>query len=249
MSHALASSLLDDVTPVVVAKEPRAGQVKTRLAQDGMLDPETVTEIAWAMLRCTVHRLLPLCRRLVLAASPDEAATMMARRLECTTAELVGQGEGDLGARLDRIWRTVGSQRPVAFFGIDSPDVPGEALAAIPRALAEHDVAIGPTSDGGYWTLAARRRQPRLLRRIDWGGDCVYDQTLARAREAGLSVRSLPLWHDVDVPEDLASLRRRLADPSTGASESDATRAPLGVLAARLEELCSAAGSQEGGRT
>ena len=86
---------------------------------------------------------------------------------------VLDQGEGDLGRRLDRVWRAAGTASPIAFFGADSPDVPDAALREIPAALAECDVAVGPVEDGGYWTLAARRYQPRLLAGIDWDPACL----------------------------------------------------------------------------
>ena len=66
---------------------------------------------------------------------------------------------------------------------------------------------MGPTHDGGYWTLAAGACRPALLHQIDWGTAVVYDQTVQRAGAAGLSVCSLPAWYDVDALDDVAALR------------------------------------------
>jgi rSAM/selenodomain-associated transferase 1 len=209
--------LLGDITPVLMAKRPDPGRVKTRIAADDRWTAQAAAELAEAMLRCIGARLRAASGgRLILAASPAGCGAELAAYLGLGPVRTLDQGDGDLGSRLDRVWRAVGPDSPVAFFGTDSPDVPDAALAAIPAALAAADVAIGPVADGGYWTLAVRRYEPRLLDGIDWGGPRVYDQSRRRAAERGLVVRALPMWHDVDRPEDVPALLRRVRQPVEG---------------------------------
>jgi rSAM/selenodomain-associated transferase 1 len=198
----------DGVTAVVFAKLPEAGRVKTRLAGE-MVDDAGAAGVALAMLRCTVRRLRRR-GRVVLAIDPDGARGAFESAIDAGSLETVDQGPGTLGDRLDRVWRAVAPATPVAFFGADTPDVPMSMLAEIDVALAEADAAVGPTGDGGYWTLAAARHRPELLRDIDWGGDRVYDQTCRRAAGAGVRLHVLPAWHDVDRPQDVSALVARL---------------------------------------
>jgi rSAM/selenodomain-associated transferase 1 len=218
-----------------MAKRPEAGQVKTRLSAAGACSPQVAAELAEAMLCCIARRLEAASPKLVLAVSPAGCGAQLAAALGLGSVRVMDQSSGDLGQRLERVWRAVGTEGPVAFFGSDSPDVPESALGEIPAALAGCDVAVGPTDDGGYWTLAARGHQPAILTDIDWGGTTVYDQTRRRAADAGLVVRALPMWHDVDRPEDVEALRRRLREQAGGRD----LPAPLGRLAERLEALCS----------
>lgn len=223
------SHLLGNVTAVLMTRSPGAPDAKTRLGPAG-------PHIAEAMLACIARRLDRAAGRLVLAVTPDGTAAALAATLGLAGASVADQGSGDLGRRLDRVWRQAGAGRPIAFFGGDSPDVPDEALAAIPAALASCDVAAGPTGDGGYWTLAARAHYPQLLADIDWGGPSVYDQTLQRAASSGLVVGKLPQWHDVDRPADVEALRARLGELVRSAAPSAGTR-PLWDLAEQLETL------------
>ena len=204
------SHILGDVTAVLMAKDPAAGGSKTRLTADGTWSAFDARSLAEVMLRCTALRLRDAAARLVLAVTPDGAGERLADRLGVGPVEVLDQGAGDLGRRLDRAWQRVGIDRPVAFFGGDSPDVPAELLAQIPRALERCDVAVGPTGDGGYWTLAAARYRPEVLVDVDWGSARVYDQTCRNATAAGLVVETLPVWHDVDHPADVDALRRRM---------------------------------------
>jgi rSAM/selenodomain-associated transferase 1 len=204
----MTTGALGPVTAILVARRPEPGVGKSRL-RDGTLDDEAVETVALAMLRCTARRLAQQ-GRLVLAVTPDGSDDAM-REAVGFDVETVGQGDGTLGDRLPRVWRSVGASTPVAFFGMDSPDVPVGHLAAIPGALENAAAAIGPVSDGGYWTIAARRLETSLFEGIPWGTAAVTARTQAAAADAGLSLQSLPPWHDVDDRSDLVSLRGRLA--------------------------------------
>ena len=214
----------DTLTVVVMAKRPVPGRVKTRLTPP--LTPEQAAGAHDAMLRCVIARLtrlVPGRKALALDVDTDEAARAAAGGLPGVPLDgwdVIPQGGGDLGERLDHVWRALGSG-PVAFFGVDSPDVPADLLAPLPDVLRHADAAAGPTEDGGYWTLLARRHAPALLRGIDWGTATVYDQTRLVAASAELAWAELPRWFDVDDADDLAALRRRLGDPSGDRPDPD----------------------------
>lgn len=219
---------------VVLGKAPLPGRVKTRLTRGpGALAPEAAAGVAAAMMRATLDRVSAHCRvaadRRFLAIDDPDLAPDWARKAGWT---VIDQGGGNLGDRIARAWERAWNEAgpgPVAFFGVDCPDVPAAALAAIAPALTRADAAVGPVADGGYWTLAAGRRRPELLRGIDWGTAAVYDQTRRAADEAGLVLAELPAWHDVDRPDDLAALRSRLRtaaphDPALARLEDDLAR-------------------------
>jgi hypothetical protein len=232
----IMSHLLGEVTAVLMAKDPRYGGAKSRLRAGGCSAQEA-SEVAEVMLRCTAHRLREAARRLFLAVTPDGAGQGLADCLGLDATGIIDQGAGDLGQRLDRVWRVVGTEQPIAFFGGDSPDVPASLLAAIPTTLEGCDVVVGPTGDGGYWTLAARTHNSAVLEGIDWGSAHVYDQTRRQAAVAGLVVGALPQWHDVDRPGDLDALRARLRTLHDGPPGRPNTVEPLRWMAAQLDTL------------
>ncbi len=218
-------------TVVVMAKRPVPGQVKTRLRTRFTADQ--AARIHAAMLRCVLSRVrkyvpgehvlalgIASQRSAPCSAAPSDNAAPDVQAEAAETAKawgltfpegwrVVDQGEGGLGERLDHVWQVVGGG-PVIFLGVDSPDVPSEALSGIAPLLTSHDAAIGPVADGGYWTLAASRYLPMLLQGIDWGSASVYHQTVETAACAGLRCGVLPAWHDVDEPADFDALLRRL---------------------------------------
>ncbi len=237
--------VLGDVTAVLMAKRPEPGAVKTRLVGPGGLDPDAAAQLSWAMLWCTARRLCSVSPRVILAVSPDGCGGELAEALDVQFTEIVDQGAGDLGRRLERVWEAVDDEGRIAFFGVDAPDVPVTALQEVPHALANHDLAIGPTVDGGYWTLAAGAFHPEVIRGIDWGSDRVYDQTRQRAAEAGLEVYALPRWYDVDQPSDMEALSRRLEERLGSSPTGSVDEGALRRLAEQIRILTTSSASPE----
>jgi len=216
-----------------MAKLAATGRVKTRLMTE--FTPQQATEIHRTMLGCVmrrVERVMPDWPRVIAldCGPPYDHATLPEPLLQQRTAWRVRlQGDGDLGERMARVASQVGGG-PLIFLGADCPDAPLSILwQAVVSTARPWDVMLGPTTDGGYWTLTLNQCQPILLQGIDWGTDRVYHQTLAKAHAANLRLVELDLWHDVDTPDDLAALHRRLRS----AREKELTG-----LALRLRSIC-----------
>ncbi len=118
------------------------------------------------------------------------------------------QGRG-LGERLLNAHQHLSeSHRKVAFLGSDSPTLPLDWIEQAFNKLAEGSVAIGPTTDGGYYLLGLAGSMPQLFEGIDWGTERVLQQTQEKVHPGDLEL--LPLWYDVDAPSDLTRLRDEL---------------------------------------
>ncbi|MFN3651948.1 MAG: TIGR04282 family arsenosugar biosynthesis glycosyltransferase [Armatimonadota bacterium] len=195
---------------VVMAKAPVAGAVKTRLSPP--LAPAFAAALAAAFLRDELAAFSRLPHREAwLCYSPAAAREQMLPLAEGLPVSLQPQADGDLGTRLLRVFDETGL--PTVVVGGDSPDLSPERLEAAFRLLeeGEAEVVLGPADDGGYYLIAARGPHPELFRDIPWSGPEVLALTLSRAAAAGLRVRLLPPWRDVDTPDDLRALRERLA--------------------------------------
>ena len=222
---------------IVVAKPPIPGRVKTRLI--GHLSPRQAAAVHAAMQRCIMERVAEWISGsgdLVLALDTTISGSNRPAVTHPPGWRRIDQGGGDLGERLAFIWQRIGGG-PAVFLGTDSPDVPMGALKSILPALGRADAVIGPVRDGGYWVLAARAARSQLLSGIDWGTDRVYHQTHEAARRAGIGLVDIDSWFDIDTPDDLQALRRRLRRPADGSD--DGARDPRLVrLAAELDQAC-----------
>ena len=195
-----------DVLAVFV-KEPRPGAVKSRLA--AALGPEAAAEVYRAIAEEVMRRTAP--RRdeyhRVVAFDPPSAGAAIGDWLGVTAGALLPQSTGDIGLRmegaLDELFRRGG--RRVALIGTDVPALSYEDVRDALESLDEHDVALGPATDGGYYLIALKGPEPELFRGIAWSSPDVLTETLDRAAKRGLSVRVLRTIGDVDTVEDLAA--------------------------------------------
>lgn len=199
---------------LVFAKPPRAGVAKTRLG--ARLGPEGAAVLARAFFDdtwATVSALGWATPILVTTepAAPEWRSAGIRPGMRPSIRSKWAQGEGDLGARLESAFRRALASSPAAVaIGTDSPGLPAGLLDAARTALAESDAVLGPTTDGGFYLIGLRRCPEGLLAGLPWSSDETLDRTRERLLERGLRVEVLPTWFDVDRPEDLAPLKRRL---------------------------------------
>jgi rSAM/selenodomain-associated transferase 1 len=200
---------------VVLAREPLAGQAKTRLA--GTLGPEGAARLHGAFTGDLCER-LAVRFPLTVAADPDPDSAFFRDLAARTGAAVVPQGPGDLGARMARALaaRLRAGDRAALLIGTDLPALPDGHLAAAAALLERHALVLCPAADGGYYAVGAARaalpRWPEVCERIfagiAWGGPSVLRATLVRAGD--LDVALGPAWYDVDGPRDLGPLVRHL---------------------------------------
>jgi rSAM/selenodomain-associated transferase 1 len=201
----------------IFAKYWEPARVKTRLA--AAIGAEAASQVSLAFLIALLRRLADSAPRRVVAFTPAERRDEFAR-LAGDAWSLQAQGDGDLGARLDRYFTAAfrrGVERAVVI-GSDSPTVPASYLARAFELLRERPVVLGPTMDGGYYLVGAAQRVPPIFSGIDWGSTAVWQQTIQHLQQAGCPFAELPEWYDVDEVDALARLRRELQSQSLGDS-------------------------------
>lgn len=184
----------------MMAKEPRCGAVKTRLARD--IGAVAATRFCRYTLASISARLVPDPRwRTLIAVSPD---TAIESAVWPQGAGLIAQGPGDLGARMQRVFDRL-PPGPGVIIGTDIPEISNRHIAGAFNALGSNDAVLGPCGDGGYWLVGIRRR-PRVLpvfADVRWSSRHTLADTLANLE--GLRVAMLEQLGDVD---DGTSYRR-----------------------------------------
>ena len=187
---------------LIFLKEPRAGTVKTRLAQ--AVGPHAACEIYRACVELTLERLRRFCDNTILCVDPPHAldAVRVWVGAAWTLRPQRGQTLGDRLAEATAHAFAQGDRRLVVI-GTDSPWLQPPKVEQAFAALERHDVVIGPAEDGGYYLIGLSRAVPALFDGMAWGTDAVLAQTMARARALGLRSHPLPLGYDVDRLEDL----------------------------------------------
>ena len=191
---------------VIMAKAPRAGLVKTRLAASiGTVEAVRCYRV---LLEATVRR-LAFDRRWItwLAVTPDGAVGQFTAWAHGIGPVAISrQGPGGLGTRMQRLMDGL-PPGPVVIVGSDIPGLARRDIAAAFRALGAGDAVFGPAEDGGYW-LVGQRRTPRILRLFDgvrWSSKHALADTLRNLQ--GCKVAHLRIIADVD--DEAAYLRWR----------------------------------------
>jgi hypothetical protein len=192
---------------VLMAKAPRMGVVKSRLAKDiGLVR-------AWAFYRrClfdTAQKLQDSRWRCWLAVTPD--AAIAEGNLWPQGWTIIAQGGGDLGARMlapmrpPRLGLPLGlPPGPVIIVGADIPGVTRAHIDEAFKLLGSNDFVFGPATDGGYW-LVGQRRRPRVFdpfKGVRWSSLDALNDTLANLPK-GARVAFVETLSDVDEAADL----------------------------------------------
>jgi uncharacterized protein len=198
---------LRDCTLVIMAKAPKTGMVKTRLA--ACLPSPAIIELYGCLLQDTVALAQSLDGVETAIMSPASDIEELSRATG-GVVRVVGQtGEG-LGAALTSVFAhfAPAGRRRVVAFNSDSPHLPAPVLLTAFDVLSSCDVVIGPTHDGGYYLVGAKASHPGLFEGSPLGTANALEALVARAGSLGLSVRFTDTFYDVDVAADLS----RLAD-------------------------------------
>ena len=216
---------------VMVAKAPRAGQVKTRLIAE--LGPEGAAAL-WgafvadsaAVVQAAAAELRALPLVVVRADEREEMAALVGPEWSFATQHRPGL-DGAIAAAFETA-ASLGANRALVVSG-DNPDLPSGHLAAALRLLDIADAVLGPTEDGGYhlvglrWRaippipilgdLVARRFRRRIRTAfgvVPMGTGRALDRTHRALTSSGFRVIFSPTWPDVDTSDDLWRLAARL---------------------------------------
>jgi uncharacterized protein len=191
---------------VVLTKVARPGQVKTRLAAD--IGDALAAQLHLAMVDHTLQRAaetgMPIS--VSLAGEDDgETAEFLAQR--GVTVE--PQAAGHLGERIRHAMR--GPDRTIAL-GTDC--VIFDPAWLVQAANNTLPVAVGPSTDGGYWAIAIDGNrddiEQEILGEMPWSKPTLFQRTVDRLNRIGVEHHRLPIAYDIDT---LTDLRRLLEDP------------------------------------
>jgi rSAM/selenodomain-associated transferase 1 len=185
-------------------KAPRIGLVKTRLAREIGAESAAIVyrRLAEHQIAC-----LPRDWALEIHFAPLDAETEMRNWLGAAHSYHPQLGH-DLGDRLIHATAAAFARGAgaVIVIGGDCPGLDEALLREAAHSLQSADVVIGPALDGGYYLIGLRRPEPALFAGIPWSTPGVFDATIDRIRQRGLSQVTLPAREDVD---DLPSWHRR----------------------------------------
>jgi rSAM/selenodomain-associated transferase 1 len=188
---------------VIMVKEPRQGNVKTRLSKDigGVA--------ATAFYRRTTNHIIGRLSRdprwqTHIAIAPDTAINLPFWPKEASKGlKRSSQGHGDLGARMHKQFKNIGKPQnkstsslksngslngvgPILIIGTDIPEITATHIAKAFKQLQNKEALIGPSGDGGYWIIGQKRspKLNQLFKNIRWSTEHTYNDTIINLEES-----------------------------------------------------------------
>jgi rSAM/selenodomain-associated transferase 1 len=192
---------------VVMAKAPRPGLAKTRLAP--LLGADGAAALQAALIRHTVALAGSVASTYVALEPPDAVAEVTP--LLPAGVPVFSQVGGDLGTRMAAAVAHVAARTggPVLVVGTDVPTLPAATLRTAAALLAGGaDAVLGPALDGGYYLIGMPAPNPAAFA-IDpglWGGHQVLAATMSALAGAGRAPALLEPLPDLDTPADARAL-------------------------------------------
>lgn len=186
-------------TLLIFLKQPVPGRVKTRLGKE--IGMTAAAQWFRAQSASLIRRLSHDPRwRTLLAVAPDTATRS---RVWPRDIERWPQGNGDLGARMARGFRTF-APSPTVIVGADIPGIGRHHIAGAFNALRGCDAVFGPAPDGGYWLVGLRGPQvpEGFMKGVRWS----TEHTLSDTRDTlptKARVACIETLRDVDTANDL----------------------------------------------
>jgi rSAM/selenodomain-associated transferase 1 len=184
---------------ILFAKSPVPGRVKTRLQP--FLAPSDAAALYTAFVSDMIERLVSIAGvELELHTNTVTDAWNGAG----VTTRL--QAEGDLELKMfHALEGALSAGHPRAMIvGSDAPTLPVSHMEALLASKA--DVALGPSTDGGYYAVSSRVARADMFKDVPWSSPLTLDLTVAALGRCGFSVELGPEWFDVDEPADLERL-------------------------------------------
>lgn len=203
-----------DKALIIFAKSPFHGHVKTRLTPP--LTPEQAAGLYEAIMLDGIDLYLSVhdTHLLLFASCKDDLDYFRERFPEMTL--FVQEGE-TLGERMSDAFNEAFAQghRRVMLFGTDLPTMPLRNIYSGFQLLDAFDdaVVIGPTEDGGYYTIGMKMPMPEIFQGVTFSRIDTYDQTIKRICKLDVALYVLPPWYDIDTIADVRRLDNDLYNP------------------------------------
>lgn len=193
---------------ILFARDPILGKVKTRLS------PFLKDDVILKLYTCFLQDSLDNIRKVenvdhFVGVAPSNESGFFTGIPGSDIRLFVQEGE-NLGEKMRRAIQDRLSEgyKRVVIIGSDSPSLP---VSYIYRALgSDKDIVLGPSTDGGYYLIGMAGKVVEVFKDVAWGTEKVLSETLGHLEQNGASLELLPVWYDVDSPDDLKFFKTHL---------------------------------------
>ena len=186
---------------IIFTKNPELGQCKTRLA--ATIGDKAALSIYEQLLDYTIS----FTKKLTFPKKVYYASDIPSLdRWSAAGFYKDEQSDGDLGDRMKAAFKKEfdDGAKSVVIIGTDCAQINETDLQEAFKLLFQHDVVLGPASDGGYYLLGMNYLIPELFENKSWSTSALIGETLSTLDEKELDYTLLEEKSDIDYEEDLA---------------------------------------------
>ncbi|MEO6130325.1 MAG: TIGR04282 family arsenosugar biosynthesis glycosyltransferase [Saprospiraceae bacterium] len=189
---------------IIFAKNPEAGNVKTRLAAS--IGNEAALSVYQKLLSYTasITKELPIEKIIFYSDHVIQHDIWDNKHFSKQV-----QAGSDLGERMTNAFADTfqkGYSKSV-IIGTDCPELNAGIIIKAFAYLDLYDVVIGPAEDGGYYLVGMKQLHAQVFENINWSTNTVLDETRMRCDALQLNYSLLPVLRDIDTIEDLKYLK------------------------------------------
>lgn len=193
---------------ILFARDPILGKVKTRLSP--FFKDDVILKLYTCFLQDSLNNIQQVENvDLFVGVAPSNESGFFTGTLDSDMRLFVQAGE-NLGDKMRRALqdRFLEGYERVIIIGSDSPSLP---VSYISRALdSDKDIVLGPSTDGGYYLIGMAGKVVEVFKDVSWGTEKVLRETLKNLEQNDASLELLPVWYDIDNPEDLKFFKTHL---------------------------------------
>lgn len=195
---------------LMFVKTPERGLCKTRMIP--LLGAGGAVQFYQQLVLHTLNRLKFIEHvDVTVFAYPDTKHDFIRKLEQDFPVRLDKQSGVDLGERMfNAINQSLQHYDRCVLIGSDCPDMDTWYIEQAFDALTDHDIVLGPASDGGYVLIGARRVTASLFENIQWSGEFVLQESLHNAQAIGYSTTLLQTLWDIDTPDDFYRHHKRI---------------------------------------
>jgi uncharacterized protein len=185
---------------LVFIKEPRPGNVKTRLA--AAVGDQEAARLYEEWTTAILEGLQSLRATATLIGYYAGSEVVVRNKWRSFVDDWLQQCDGDLGDRLQLGFASALKSGPCVAIGTDCLDVDSQVVASAFDSLEKTDAVLGPASDGGYYLIGLRRMPDHLFAGVQWSSPKTFIQQQKALVQAGMTVFELSMLHDIDTIDD-----------------------------------------------
>lgn len=188
----------EDKALIVFVKNPVRGYVKTRLAKT--IGDDRALAAYFMLLEYTRNIALKVNAHRYIYYSHFIDHNDLWSAGQFSKALQTGD---DLGARMANAFQDVlKKHKKAVIIGSDCAELTPDIVISAYEALDHYPLTIGPALDGGYYLLGMEQYHRPVFEHIDWSTSSVFQQTINKANDLGLSFFLLPTLSDIDDEAD-----------------------------------------------